>query len=199
MTSPKSTLLAGPKSWFGPVILTSVFTLATLLAWGQPSGSGVGAGTPSPIQGVENLRGIVVVEKNEDVVDTGVTGVKGLAVKGPAFLRNKGFDNMVAKFLGRPLTDADLKEMQGKILDYCKAQGHIIVDVITPEQRIKEGTVQIVVIEGRIEKIEIAHTGRAWFSDSILKRGVHLSTNETVRGSRLDSDLNWLNNNTYQR
>jgi len=147
---------------------------------------------------VDNLQGVVIVEKNEDVVDTGVTGVKGVEIKGPAFLKSKGFEQMLAGFLGKPMTDAALKEMQGKILDHCKAQGHIIVDVITPEQKIVNGTVQIVVIEGRIEKVEFEHRGRAWFSDSVLRRGVHLATNETVQGNRLDGDLNWLNNNTYQ-
>jgi hemolysin activation/secretion protein len=196
MISQKSTLLSGLKNWFGPVILTFAFTSVSLVALGQPASPG--ASKPSSIGTVDNLQGIVIVEKIEDVVDRGVTGVKGLAVKGPAFLRTKGFEAMLTKYLDRPMTDAALKEMQDAILRYCKAQGHIIVDVITPEQRIVNGTVQIVVIEGRIEKIEIAHKGHAWFSDSIVERGIHLTTNEAVQGGRLDSDLNWLNNNTYQ-
>ncbi len=169
-----------------------------MVGFGQQPGNGAAGGNASPIQGVDNLQGIVIVEKNEDVVDTGVTGVKGVQVKGPEFLKNKGFENLLAGSLGQPMTDAALKAMQAKILAYCKAQGHIIVDVITPEQRIVNGTVQIVVIEGRIEKVDFVHIGRAWFSDSILRRGVHLATNEAVNGKHLDSDLNWLNNNTYQ-
>jgi hemolysin activation/secretion protein len=198
MRFPIATFLPGPNGWFGPAIFTSVFAMAAMVAFGQPSGNGAGASNPSPIQGVDKLQGIVIVEKNEDVVDTGVTGVKGVEVKGPEFLKHKGFEAMLAKSLGRPMTDAALKELQAEILGYCKAQGHIIVDVITPEQRIVNGTVQIAVIEGRIEKIEFEHEGHSWFSDSILKRGVHLATNGVVQGKRLDSDLNWLNNNTYQ-
>jgi len=198
MRSPNSTFLPGPNGWFRLAVVTSVFAMAAMVAFGQQSGNGAAASNATPIQGVDKLQGIVIVGKNEDVVDTGVTGVKGIQVKGPEFLRNKGFEKMLASSLGQPMTDASLKSMQAKILDYCKAQGHIVVDVITPEQRIVNGTVQIVVIEGRIEKIDFEHKGRAWFSDSILKRGVHLATNEAVRGDQLDSDLNWLNNNTYQ-
>jgi hemolysin activation/secretion protein len=172
--------------------------MAALVSFGQQAGNGAAPNSVSTIQGVDKLQGIVIVEKNEDVVDTGVTGVKGLQVKGPAFLRNQGFENMLGSFLGQPMTDAALKAMQAKILAYCKEKGHIIVDVITPEQRIVNGTVQIVVIEGKIEKVDFAHIGRPWFSDSIVKRGVHLATNEAVKGKQLDSDLNWLNNNTYQ-
>ena len=37
-----------------------------------------------------------------------------------------------------------------------------------------------------------------WFADSIVRRNVRLKPGDTVRESRLNSDLNWLNQNTYQ-
>jgi hemolysin activation/secretion protein len=172
--------------------------VAATAAFGQTPGGGASATNPSVLQGVDKLQGILIVPNYGDVVDTGVTGVKGVQVKGPDFLRNKGFEKILEKHLGRPLTDAELKRIQSSILEYCEARGHIIVDVITPEQKITDGAVQIAVVEARIEKITLGRQGRAWFSDSIAERGVHLATNDVVLGDRLNGDLNWLNNNTYQ-
>jgi hemolysin activation/secretion protein len=183
------------------VIFTPAFAMAAMVAFAQPPGNSTGAANPSPpasIQNIDKLQGIVIVPKYADVVDTGVPGVRGVQVKGPEFLKNKGFEKVLEKSLGIPLTESELRLMQSRILDYCKAQGHIVVDVITPEQRILEGTVQIAVIEAGIEKITVEHEGRAWYSDSIVRRGTHLATNGAVQGDLLDSDLSWLNNNTYQ-
>jgi hemolysin activation/secretion protein len=183
------------------VIFTSVFAMVAMVACAQPSGASANASNPSPptvLQGVDKLQGILIVPTIRDVVGAGVTGVNGVQVKGPAFLKNKGLEGILQKYLGSPLTDASLKQMQATILDYCKGHNHIIVDVVTPVQKVVDGTVQVAVIEGRIEKITVEHQGHPWFSDSIAQNTVHLATNDVVLGNRLNSDLNWLNNNTYQ-
>jgi len=183
------------------VIFAPVFAMAAMVAFAQLPGNSTGAANPSPpkvVEGNDKLQGILIVPRYTNVVDRGVTGVKGVQVMGPEFLKNREFEKILEKSLGIPLTDAELKLMQSRILDYCKAHGHMVVDVFTPVQTMLEGTVQIAVIEAGIEKITVEHEGRAWFSDSIVKHGVHLETNGAVLGGLLDSDLNWLNNNTYQ-
>ncbi len=201
MKFPNSTSFGGLNGWHRPAFFTLVFAVAATIAVGQPPVNSTNVTSPGPpivIQGVDKLQGIVIVPKYEDVVGAGVTGVKGVRVKGPEFLKNRGFERVLERSIGVALTDMELKLIQSRILDFCKSHGHIMVDVITPDERILDGTVQIAVIEAGVEAIAVKHQGRQWFADSIVKRGVHLETNGPVLGDLLDSDLNWLNNNTYQ-
>ena len=149
-----------------------------------------------PLRGVTNLHGIVVVPRYEDINVDGVTGVRGVVVKGPAFLRSAAFEKLLRPYLGKTMTEASLYEVQIVIRKYCQAHDHLIVDVVTGEQDIPDGTVQIAVVEGKIGKRTVE--GNKWFSDSVLLRNIRLKPGDTVLESRLDGDVNWLNRNTYQ-
>ena len=59
------------------------------------------------IEGGEILRGILIVARAEDVKPEGVTGVRGVVVKGPDFLRGRDFQELLKGYLGQPLTKAN--------------------------------------------------------------------------------------------
>jgi hemolysin activation/secretion protein len=152
-----------------------------------------------PIQpGAENIRGIVVVSKLEDVNTAGVSGIKGVVVKGPDFLRRPDFEKLLSQHLGSALTETSLAAMQTNVIRYCRARGHLVVDVFYREQDIVEGTIQVAVLEGKVGKITVANEGRKWFSDSLILREVSLKPGDVVIEKKLDADLNWLNRNAYQ-
>jgi hemolysin activation/secretion protein len=148
---------------------------------------------------VENLKGIVVVASDQDVKLGGVTGVKGVEVKGPEFLRRAGFKKLLKRHIGSRLDKPKLIQLQVEIRKYCQAHNHLVVDVFTSQQEILEDTIQIAVVEGKLDKVEVG-TNRfhKWFPDSVIKRNVRLKPGDVVRESRLNSDLKWLNQNTYQ-
>lgn len=156
--------------------------------------------SPVPVTLATNLQGIVVVDSPVPpaVQPAGVTGVKGVEIKGPAFLREPQFEKMLKKHLGVPLTDQSLSQLQRDILKYCKAHNHQVVDVITPEQDVVDGTVQIAVVVGRVDQITVTNEGHKWFSDSLILGQIRLKTNDVVLESRLNDNLNWLNANNYQ-
>jgi hemolysin activation/secretion protein len=196
-------------TWFhhrlgcGSVFGSAVIVLVQLL--------GFSAGAQNVLPGAEKIQGILVVpgkpgatnaeELISNVNGQGVTGIHGVVVRGPDFLRAPDFQSMLSKYLGKPLTsgpNGTLAEMQRDIIRYCRAKGHLVVDVFYPEQDIQENTIQIVVIEGRIGKIRVDNPGHKWFSDSIILRNVSLKPGDTVTSEALNRDLSWLNRNSYQ-
>jgi hemolysin activation/secretion protein len=148
--------------------------------------------------GAENIRGIVVVASYDDVNPAGVKGIKGVVVKGPKFLQETDFKTMVYWHLNEPLTQASLEQLQVEIIKYCRARGHLVVDVFLREQDIVEGTIQIAVIEGKVGKIMVQNDGKKWFSDKLILGEIRLREGDAVIENRMNSDLAWLNNNTYQ-
>ena len=167
------------------------------------------AGKEEPVQrGAENLRGILVVPAKEGATSSdellgyvkpeGVTGIRGVVVQGPAFLQRRDFKKLLAPNLGHTLTDTSLRQMQTNIIKFCRQRGHSVIDVIFRDQEITDGTIQIAVIEGKIDKMGITNMTRAWFKNSIITNAVRLRPGGVVVEQRLNEDLNWVNRNTYQ-
>ena len=163
------------------------------------------------LPGAEKIQGILVVpakagatnaeELISNVNGQGVTGIHGVVVRGPNFVQGADFKAMLNKYIGKPLTtgpSGTLAEMQRDIIWYCREHGHLVVDVFYPEQDVLEGTIQIVVIEGKIGKIRVDNPGHKWFSDEVILRNVKLKPGDAVTSSALNRDLAWLNRNSYQ-
>src|SRR5258706_5822545 len=179
----------------GAVFLHWAFAIAV---FAQDQAPAAEAASAQPIQTlVTNLQGIVIVPRAEDVNQGGLTGVRGVVIKGPKFVQRPDFTQFLKGYLGSPLTEASLSQMQVEIRKYCQTHDHLVVDVVSREQEILEGTVQIAVIEAKVGKITMANDGRKWFSDSIFLRDLRLKPGDAVLESRLNFDLNWMNRNNY--
>lgn len=189
------------------IVVTCLLSGAAVFA-ADPSSQAAKTGAPPPQassepaeplqEGAESLRGIVLVPRLEDVNRSGITGVKGVQVKGPAFLQRKELTDRLEHFLNAPLTKAALDQLQVDIIKFCREKGHPVVDVFFPEEEIKDGIVQIAVLEGKIGKINVTYNGGVWYSTNLILSSLHLHPGGVVDGPRLNSDLDWLNRNTYQ-
>jgi hemolysin activation/secretion protein len=193
------------KSWcqrtrwlaaMGAVFLHWAFAVSASAQDQTPATGGVSA---QPVQTlVTNLQGLVIVPRAEDVNQSGLTGVRGVVIKGPRFLQRPDFERFLNHYLGSPLTDASLSQMQVEIRKYCQTHDHLVVDVISREQELLEDTIQIAVIEAKVGKITVVNDGRKWFSDSVILRDLRLKPGDVVLESHLNNDLSWMNRNNYQ-
>src|ERR1017187_8761432 len=149
------------------------------------------AQSQQPMQeGAESLQGIVLVPRLEDVNRAGVTGVRGVQIKGPAFLQGQELPGRLNRYLQAPLTKAALDQMQVDIVKYCREKGHLVVDVFFPEEEIKEGIIQIAVIEAKIGKITVNYEGGKWFSTNLILGNLHLRPGDVVVSDKLNDNLN---------
>src|SRR5438067_1616144 len=142
------------RLWRGSVLGSAFIALLHIVgfaSWAQTGGD--------KIQGILVLPAKPGATNAQDLIslanDKGVTGIHGVVVRGPDFLRGADFKALLNKYLGTQLTfgtNGTLAAMQRDIIRYCRAEGHLVVDVFFPEQDVLEGTIQIVVIEGKIGK-----------------------------------------------
>jgi hemolysin activation/secretion protein len=65
-----------------------------------------------------------------------------------------------------------------------------------PEQDITNGVVQIVVVEGVLDKLTLK--GNKWFSDSSYLNKIHIKSGDVIDSRRLLQDIAWINRNPFR-
>jgi len=140
------------------------------------------------------LGGLVFVARPEQVVKKGVS-TQGVDLKNIVVPDEAGFRRLVFPRLGRQLTRGQLNALITDIIVFYRRHDRPVVDVIVPEQDIATGTVQLIVLEGRVANVTV--TGNRWFSSEELRDDVRLQAGDEISASRLQEDLDWMNDNPF--
>jgi len=99
---------------------------------------------------------------------------------------------LVADYIGRPITLAQLYEAADKVADFYTRKGYALASVNVPAQKIKDGNVRLEVIEGRIGRI--VFDGNHHYHDDILRGFVsETHAKDVYRSAPLEHDLQALN------
>ena len=99
---------------------------------------------------------------------------------------------LVADYLGKPISLAQLYEAADKVADYYTRKGYALASVNVPAQKIKDGVVRLEVIEGRIGKI--GFDGNHRYHDDLLRGFISQThANDIYRSAPLEHDLQVLN------
>lgn len=145
----------------------------------------------------EGLKGIVILGSLDQFKKQGVTGVHGLEIKGPPFL--KGHQAMlsvwVGDFLGTNLTLDVLSNLQTYLIRACRQLDRPVVDVYYPQQEVVDGIVQIVILEGRVGGVKVDHRLK-WFSEAYLTNHIHFHPGDSISQTKLLHDVAELNRDT---
>jgi hemolysin activation/secretion protein len=143
---------------------------------------------------LEKLRGLVFVAKPNEVITAGVHD-KGVAVKDVPVPAPAAFDQLASKYIGQKLTLGDLNHLIRDVILFYRDHDRPVVDVIVPEQDVATGTVQLIVLEGRIGQVKV--TGNRWVSSSEISDPSSLRPGDPIRSSQLQDDLDWINQNPF--
>ncbi|MEM6884377.1 MAG: ShlB/FhaC/HecB family hemolysin secretion/activation protein [Verrucomicrobiota bacterium] len=144
---------------------------------------------------VEEFKGLVIVD-SLDAVSLEGSSTRGISAEGFDLLRNETFPKVVEPYFGQPLSLKSLNELVRDIIIYYRDNDYPVVDVIVPEQEITNGTVQLVVVEGRVDDVEVE--GNKWFATRTLKGQVRVQSGDRIRATRLLKDVSWLNRNPFR-
>ncbi|BDW10824.1 hypothetical protein PSHI8_09060 [Polynucleobacter sp. SHI8] len=87
--------------------------------------------------------------KNQTLID-----IKGFKFSGNTFISEEQAKEITSSFINRKLTLAQINEAAFAIDDFYKEKGRIAQSVVPPQQ-IKDGIVEIKILEGRVGKIVI--------------------------------------------
>jgi hemolysin activation/secretion protein len=156
--------------------------------------------TPAPTATADStvllpkLNGLVFVAQPDDVVKSGLE-VKGVVIKDVTVPATADFTALAGKYIGVELTRGDLNQLIKAIVVFYRQHDRPVVDVILPEQDIAPGTVQIIILEGRLGAITV--TKNHWVSSQEIRDGVTLQPGDEIRSSQLQDDLDWLNGNPF--
>jgi len=144
------------------------------------------------------IKGVVIVKTQAEIRPDGTTAT-GLVVRDIPFLAGADFRRLVERYLGRPLTENTIRDLEDDIILYCREKGKLLVDLILPEQNIENGVLQLWLLEGRVDKITVRNDEPRWFKDALILRNIRLRSGSTLDARRLMEDLNWLNNNPFRQ
>jgi hemolysin activation/secretion protein len=70
--------------------------------------------------------------------------------------------------------------------------------VIVPNQEVKGGIIQMVLIEGRIGQVSVRNEDPQWFTDAVISKSLRATSGDVIREKQLLADINWLNRNPFR-
>lgn len=111
---------------------------------------------------------------------------------GNTLFKAEELEPLVADYEGHPITLAQLYEAADKVADFYNQKGYPLASVNVPAQKVKDGTVRLDVVEGRVGKI--GFEGNHRYREDILGGFAHhTKPNEVYRTGPLEEDLQALN------
>ena len=142
------------------------------------------------------LRGLVFLTDPAALQPTG-SALEGLHVASLALLETAEFRDLATPFLGQPLSLHALNRLTREVVLYFRRHGRPVVDVLVPEQDVASGTVQILLVEGRLGEVRVE--GNRWFTADQIASAVRTHPGEVIAGPPLLADLVWLNQNPFRQ
>lgn len=123
---------------------------------------------------------------------TGNVIVKGITVTGSTVFSIEQLAAITSSYLGQAMDLADLQHIAASVTEAYRQQGYTLASAYLPEQEIKEGVVEIAVLEGRVGSLTI--TRNKYYSTEFIKRGFTQVLDERViKNSSLERSLLLLN------
>ena len=142
------------------------------------------------------LGGLVLWEEPGQVQGPGVEGAEGVQSH-VSFLPEPQAKRLLNRFLKKPVSMATLGEIRQVLLAWLAAQGKEVVSVIVPEQEIRNGILQVLVLSGRMGTVRVE--GNRYFSSENLRAQIRQPAGESLDLASLGEDAGWLNSNPFRQ
>lgn len=147
---------------------------------------------------IPELKGVILTSEpvSQAEIKRSVGNVETWNIQVPDSLR--GLKLLISRqYFHKPLTRQGLLELKQEIILYYRQAGRPVITLEIPEQKITDGVLQIIVIEGKLGKVKVE--GNKHFKDETLSQYVRLEEGQTIDSDILISDLNWMNRNPFRQ
>lgn len=145
---------------------------------------------------VPALRGLVFLGDRTRLQPNGVS-VADVTVDNLPFIDRPDFIAAMRRYLGQPLTVRQINALTRDVVLYFRTRQRPIVDVFVPEQNVSSGTLQLLVIEGRLGRVDVE--GNKHFAREALVGAIRSQRGEVIDGQPLLADIAWLNQNPFRQ
>ena len=146
---------------------------------------------------IPELKGIALMDSKEKLFREAHT-FNGVDARRVEFLGDsREFKQAICGWLNRPLTFDELNALSNRVVRFYREHSRPVVDVLAPEQDISQGTVQLLVLEGRVGSMRAE--GNKYFDSDLLLSYLRLDEGDEFDSERLLVDLTALNNNPFRQ
>lgn len=118
--------------------------------------------------------------------------VKSIRIGGGKTFGEAELQTLVAHAVGQELTLADLAAVAQRITRHYRDAGYLLARAYLPTQDIKDGVVEIAVLEGRLGKLRIEN-GSSLANATVVARLADIKENQALEGAALERELLLLN------
>lgn len=116
---------------------------------------------------------IEVQKEPEKPMAEGISFVlKEVKITGATIFKPADFRSIYQPYLDKKITFKDIETIIEKIKAKYKEKGYLTTTAYLPEQEIKEGKIEIRIVEGKMGKVKIE--GNKWFSSALLEKYLQL-------------------------
>jgi hemolysin activation/secretion protein len=113
--------------------------------------------------------------------------LKAFRITGSSAFAESELQALVREFVGREVGLAELDEAAARITRHYRDRGYMVARAYLPQQDIRDGVVEIAVLEGRLGKVELNNRSRV--SDAVIARHLDGVTGDVVNEGRLERKL----------
>ena len=96
---------------------------------------------------------------------------------------------VTASYIGKQVTLKDLREIADKITNIYRDKGYMTCGAVLPPQRIRDGVVEIRLIEGKTGNVNL--TGNRYTKSEYIMNRINLKPGEIANTEKLNRDLRW--------
>lgn len=136
----------------------------------------------------EDLEDLVVVKGSDNIPEQIV--VKRFDVIGSSVFSSQELNQAVKSYRDRPLTLSELFQARSAITNLYAEKGYVSSGAYIPPQELDDGTVQIAVLEGKLEEINIS--GTKHLSDKYVSSRIEAAAKEPINVDTLLAALQLL-------
>jgi hemolysin activation/secretion protein len=117
--------------------------------------------------------------------------VQEFVFTGNTLYSNEALQPAVEQFVGDELDFQGLNEVATMVRAFYRARGYFLAQAYLPVQTIRNGRVEIAIIEGRVGQVELERRPGAHFAESLLAGvlGAHLKQGQIITESGLERPL----------
>jgi len=119
--------------------------------------------------------------------------LKKVNIAGATLFKAADFTPLYQPYLDKKVTFKDIDVITEGIKTKYKQRGYLTTNVYLPEQEVKDGEIEIRVLEGKMGELNIE--GNKYFSNELIRKFFHFKKNEILNIYSLQRDILRLNKN----
>ncbi|NEO26376.1 MAG: ShlB/FhaC/HecB family hemolysin secretion/activation protein, partial [Kamptonema sp. SIO4C4] len=119
--------------------------------------------------------------------------VNTITITGSSLFTQEDFDALIQPYLGEQVSEDSLQRLADSITEQYLEQGYITSRAVVQERSLPTGDIQIAVLEGGIEAIEIQGTER--LNQDYIRDRIQLGTQTPLNTGKLEDQLRLLRTN----